>query len=546
MATYYAATNGTSANSGAEASPWDLATAFALPLDAADTVILEPGTFRGMYILSNAALYRPRAPYQSVVDINQTFVLASSIPSSGTGMTFETTGPVVTPPVGVPFFVSIDDEKLQVIKVDADTFQVYFRAQDGTSAAAHSIGAVVYGGNPVIRMEGAGSIIEELVVTNSAAVAEPRPTGIYQTGAGTKIRNSVVYDTGLGIYSSASAVGAEIYGNLLYNSGGGLPGNRYGVNLYIQNNGTPKVVSNNILFGAWGSEGVELQAYASESTVEKITFHRNVALIGRFIVGGAPSNEMTLTENMLYLADLRLGFGDGTNTNLIVNGNYVAGVENGVTVQYWQEAEFSDNKFYRREGNGGAHNVNVYHNGATPLSGLSFAGNEYATNAQNWITQTGGVLSYNTWAAWQALGFDAGGGFRAGGYAGADTFYLPNDYRAGRCHVVHYNWSENASFNLDLSQTGLADGQGYTIRNGLDYMGAAVASGTYNAASPLVEITLASLSIAQPVAASGVTNAEPSPNFSVFVVEPGEVDGDTNGDGVLTTVYEWGTGARTF
>ena len=83
--------------------------------------------------------------------------------------------------------------------------------------------------------------------------------------------------------------------------------------------------------------------------------------------------------------------------------------------------------------------------------------------------------------AWKATtGYDAAGTDTSS--ALPDTVIVrPNAYQAGRANIIIYAGSGAASVNVNLSTSGLVNGQAYTIKNAFNYLGANVFTGTYNA-----------------------------------------------------------------
>ena len=99
----------------------------------------------------------------------------------------------------------------------------------------------------------------------------------------------------------------------------------------------------------------------------------------------------------------------------------------------------------------------------------------------------------------------------------------PNAYQTGRANVIVYNWSLASSVSVNLSTSGLVNGQNYEIRNAQNYFGTPVLAGTYNPASPTVSISMtsaASVAIAQPFGSDLALRTTTLPEFGVFVVVP--------------------------
>jgi hypothetical protein len=97
----------------------------------------------------------------------------------------------------------------------------------------------------------------------------------------------------------------------------------------------------------------------------------------------------------------------------------------------------------------------------------------------------------------------------------------PNMYNAGRANVLIYSPSGAATATINLSLTGLVNGQAYTIRNAQNYFGAAIASGTYSTQSPNIVVSLSgpALTVAPPNG-YGFTPATTCPQFCPMVVVP--------------------------
>jgi hypothetical protein len=77
-----------------------------------------------------------------------------------------------------------------------------------------------------------------------------------------------------------------------------------------------------------------------------------------------------------------------------------------------------------------------------------------------------------------------------------------------------FNWARASTATVDLTGV-LPVGASYEIRNGQDYLGAPVLSGTFD--GNLVTLPMTGLSVARPI---GFTFTPPAtgPDFNVFVV----------------------------
>lgn len=119
-----------------------------------------------------------------------------------------------------------------------------------------------------------------------------------------------------------------------------------------------------------------------------------------------------------------------------------------------------------------------------------------------------------------ATGFDAAS--TATSAAMPDTVIVrPNSYQPGRANVIIYSYSGSSTATIDLSSIGLVNGQSFTIRNAQNYYGPAVATGTFNAASPTIAVSLsgAAATVATPAGYS-YTPATTCPQFCPMIVVP--------------------------
>lgn len=509
---------GGSGNICSISSPCALQTALDHPaaISPGDIVYLRGGTYYGAFISrltgtpGNPITVRSYPGEWAVIDSNQNVTLSSPIAASGGG-TF-----TVNAPLNVPdsLDVMIDNEFFRIHKINSTTFSVYFRAGNGSTATAHSVGAPVYLNTTVLTINGADTIFRDLEVTNTSTIVDPRPTGIMVYAPRSKVINTIIYNTGMGIGTWNQATDSELYGNIIYNNGGRtLAGVNYGVGIYAQNVTGTKKIQDNIVFGSWNVTEQKLFSSNAEGSYNT-EYRRNITTVGRFIIGGhARSDNITLDQNYFYQTTPELGYSYTPNGRATLTGNYIVGKTHALNAKYWENITATNNKFYYFPV-GGAHHLAASTNADTPISGYNFNNNEYRSNDRAWIDNN---ETYYDFTQWRALGKDTNSTFRSN--FKTDILYNRNFYEVGRCHVVVYNWSNNPSVSIDLSQTGLASGQSYKVRNGLDWHAGPIASGIYTDDNPTV--SLSSLqSMAQPIPASGRTNPTVAPTFLVFVIEP--------------------------
>jgi hypothetical protein len=129
-----------------------------------------------------------------------------------------------------------------------------------------------------------------------------------------------------------------------------------------------------------------------------------------------------------------------------------------------------------------------------------------------------GLCQFSTWRS--RTGYDSSSIETASAMPDA-VFVRANNYQPGRANIFIYAPSSPASINVNLSSAGLTNGQGYTIKNAFNYFGASVYSGTYNSASPTINLPLtgASQSVAMPIG-HGYTPSTTCPQFCAMVVVP--------------------------
>jgi hypothetical protein len=90
-----------------------------------------------------------------------------------------------------------------------------------------------------------------------------------------------------------------------------------------------------------------------------------------------------------------------------------------------------------------------------------------------------------------------------------------NPYERGRANIVVYNWGQQSSVSVDLSNIVPLNAQ-YQIRNVQDWFGTPVVSGTYTGGS----VTIPMISVAPPVPIGMTSSRSPSTGtaFNTYVV----------------------------
>jgi hypothetical protein len=323
-----------------------------------------------------------------------------------------------------------------------------------------------------------------LEITSSAADRDLMVDGVEFYGSSTKLVNCVIHDTSQGIGFWSSAIGSELYGNLIYNNGYEGTDRGHGHAIYTQNaTGTKRIVQNVIFFGfGYGihayTEGGSIQGF---DILENVWFRAGASRPGSStegtsdgcLVGGLQPVARTLLDANLSWGpevssrSIQLGWGGSvTNEDVTLTGNYAVGrvAANGS----WLSGTITGNSFY------------------STLSGIDPA--DYPSN---------------TWSASLPTG--------------TKVVLQRNAHDPGRAHLVIYNWTEAESVPVDLSGA-LPDGAPFTIHSVFDLWGSPVASGTYAGTS--VEVPMGSKVPPQPSGdPTAITGSDdPGRTFGVFVL----------------------------
>lgn len=540
---FFAAPNGLPTNNGSQASPWDLQTALTHRpniVTAGDTIYLRGGVYRGTYLSTLTGA--PGSPITvrslpgewAIIDANQSLNLASAIGVGGGTITFS--GDVNLPN---PAIVMIEGEHLQIVDRVGNTFRVNARGWNGTATAPHPAGAPVRAVGEILTVLGSDVVFGNLEIMDSKAqriISVPgsntidfnrRYTGINLYAPRSKVINTVIHDTYMGIGFWAAAVDSELYGNIFYNNGEQAPDRGHGHGIYTQNEVGRKYIEENITFGNFGGFGLQLYG-SSNATLKGYTINGNINFLNQFLVGGnAPVDDIKLDSNFLYGNGFRLGYGNPYNGAITVTNNY-SYASLPAEVLWWQTAVLNGNKFYHNGDPSGASMVLELPAGGS-LSKYQINNNKYIFSktwmAKPFFVKTPSIQEYS-FTQWQQLGFDAAGNWLGATSTsqaivtptGVEIFYRPNKYEKGRAHIIIYNYSKVPSVSLDLSKTGLQPGQNFEIRNGQNFKAPPLVSGTYNGSPATVNV--ANLLIAQPVGNSAFRNPEIASQFSVLVVVP--------------------------
>ncbi len=368
-----------------------------------------------------------------------------------------------------------------------------------------------------LRLAGEWITVRDLEFTILDTNRYQRSGGLALNGTGTKAINCLVYNTGTGLAmfnAENNQGGREVYGCLVWGNGyfevqpgvfsfsnGGWRGN--GSAFYVQNKNGLALINDVIAFRNF-STGVN--AYASDSYSDGIHVKGNTLFDhpgGNVLTAtfDNPIKNQKILDNNFYNGEVHLGYAGGNlNTDVVMTGNIVTGWNQGAaqvtafTVNNWASAYIQNNKFY-------AAAVEVFYN---PTRNAFFSGAGYVWDNNSYygtyqgrqspqfvyFAGFGGTDVFGPIADWRAAtGKDLNStvGPRP---TGMDIRIRPNQYEQGRAHITIYNWANATTANVNLSTSGLTNGQSYKIQDAQNFFGTPIYSGTYNSSSPVITITL--------------------------------------------------------
>ena len=358
---------------------------------------------------------------------------------------------------------------------------------------------------------------------------------------GSKLINNIIHDTkgGPGVWTEA--IGAEVYGNVIYYNGYQATDHGHGHGLYTQNNTGRKLVSDNISFAQFG-EGMQFYG-SSTANVHNYDVTGNIILDNGIIQAGTPYGSLTqnllfeggsgvdgivVTGNYLYdpptISQGTNNFGgpfDASNGGISISANYLVDGGDGADFWFWNSLNFTNNTVYSRSIEamlilGSTANYSI----ATSDNNTYYGGGAYLIGQGPSPNTTG--LTFSRWQT--TTGLDPHSVYNASAPTGVWSFVRPNKYEPGRAHIAIYNWDLNPVVNVDVSAA-LAVGAHYQVKDAENYYGAPVASGVYQGgtiAIPMTGLTVATPhGSACPIACNApVTPPHTAPQFGAFVLLP--------------------------
>jgi hypothetical protein len=352
------------------------------------------------------------------------------------------------------------------------------------------------------------------------------PAGIVAYGPQTKVINCVSHDNANGISVWSSAIGAEVYGNIVFNTGYGGTARPHGHSFYLQNaSATPMTVQNNV---DWGAFEVGFQIYTASGQIQNVNLLQNVIAEDLVVGGAAPAAGINFTNCWFWP---KFGIENGgdfgfqtVNSSLAVVGSYLE----DYNPLFWgfTNLVFLGNTVMNPV-NSGANVLGLIWSNATV--GINITHRNYVIDSNAYFGQSylyTNQIACASWPltlypylgtnGWTALGYDTNSTFAASVPTTNIVAVYTNKYDPSRGEIVIRNLGAGNSVAVNLSGI-LTNGSPYEVLNMQDLYGPPACFGTYNGGT--VSIPMTDTSVMTP---AGWTNLYPStlPAFGCFLVLP--------------------------
>lgn len=339
-------------------------------------------------------------------------------------------------------------------------------------------------------------------VTNSAPVRSYAVSGSIQPPGfsegvdfqtpNSRLINFIIHDNDQGVGFWSPATNSAIYGSIIYNNGHDAPDRGHGHGIYAQNNvntGT-KTITSTIVGTHFDADW---HLYTEQGQLWNFALSKDITFrSGHCVFGGSPGiHNLSIDRSFWYSNDpayFEIYYGGATNTGLSFTNNYV--LQGIFQTLNWTDNALFGNTFWRNFG-------------ATYKFDIrSQTGQSIAVTADNnrWVRstptdpyigsiQSNGVFTgYNSFAQWQATGYDPHGS-QVNPPTLPEITYDPNLYEAGRCHITVVNWAKSPGVDLDFSKCGLSSRDVYNLWEVQDLGGPPIYSGQYAGGTIRVDMT---------------------------------------------------------
>jgi len=317
----------------------------------------------------------------------------------------------------------------------------------------------------------------------------------------------------------------EIYGCIIYYNGWIAPDRTHGHGLYLQS-GTlenvhplAKIAANNII---WGNAHTGIQLFGSSAFINNVELDRNVvwasgsaAITAR---AGQPMQNISVTNNEVYRANVLLGGTTGREMSLILTNNILTGGLFAVQVRSWDTLTLQDNFIW-------APVLSTHFIAPDPWDTTRTIWNENAyveggTNGTARQAQFRLADGKNrVYADWQSrTGFDVASTYTVTETQLPDTTMIrikPNIHEKGRAHITIFNWNHHDTIMVDFSSF-MQPGESYTLHSAYNYLADPLQQGVYNGAP--VAFPMSSEVVVAPIGTGFPVRVVPSREFGVFVV----------------------------
>jgi hypothetical protein len=356
--------------------------------------------------------------------------------------------------------------------------------------------------------------------------------GVCVYGPGTKCINMVVHDTAQGFSAFNASPDSEYYGNLSYYNGNFGKDRNHGHGIYMQNiKGLKHIIDNYV--GDNACEG--MQIYGSHNAnVEGFRIDGNIIANNgwdqfqdAFIVAsGNTRRDLVITNNYSYIgyerAEGTATFGKWTpGDDIVIKDNVFAG--GGITAAVYYQAgpvTYTGNKIVTNPKAVSCqwlyilqnHTKDKYTWDKNEYWGYGDSKFGYAPKA---VAGVDAGRSSCDWDGWKkATGFDANSTFHPEQPTGVWQYVRPNKYEKGRAHIAVYNWDKKDKVDVDISKSGLADGDAYEVRDLQNFYGKPVAEGKYDGKA----VSLPMTGLAKAAGLGFKSGLHTAPAFGTFIV----------------------------
>ncbi|MGI9108051.1 MAG: hypothetical protein ACR2G4_17615 [Pyrinomonadaceae bacterium] len=391
---------------------------------------------------------------------------------------------------------------------------------------------------PALKVKGQGVWFWGLEITNSnpdrsrkspyTGADEPwRGSGADVYAPRVKFINCVFHDNGHGIWDKQDMT--EVHGCLFYYNGN----NKREHALYTGNGAGTKYLTDNVVF-AQGGYGILAHSDSTKSAQRGLHIEGNVCFDNGALtaddqttgniqvggVGGVSAERVVVKNNFVYSSPgaaasksngIRLGYEDKNNLDLKLLDNYVV-ARAPLRVWWWRRVECAGNTV-----RSGVEACELLTPEGVDASAYFWDHNTYfgAGDLDPAFVSNAKMYSFARWQ--QKAGLDAHSRYAAAPSRedGLRVFLRPNRYEAGRAHIVIFNWHAREQVVVDFDGV-LAPGRKFEIRDAQNISGKPVMGGVYDGKPVSLPLKLSGLE--KPTGAVETNLSHTAPEFMVFIL----------------------------